>query len=132
MFATEKYVGAKYEETKELDVVDIAKLIRKDLKNEFRNIKFSVRTDKYIGGRSIDVVIKKCPFNAINPNYEQNVAGSQLYNLEGLGLIQDVQNILARYNYDKSQTQFDHYDVNFYSDVTFDFQLEKKWRAEAW
>jgi len=42
-------------ETVYVNVVDTAKLIRKDLKANFPNQKFSVRSDKYAGGASIDI-----------------------------------------------------------------------------
>lgn len=38
-----------------LDATDTAKLVRSALKREFPGVKFSVRTDKYSGGSSVDV-----------------------------------------------------------------------------
>lgn len=38
-----------------IDTVEIAKMIRKELKEKVPGIKFSVRSDKYSGGSSIDV-----------------------------------------------------------------------------
>jgi len=43
-------------ETVYVNVVDTAKLIRKDLKANFPNQKFSVRSDKYAGGASVDII----------------------------------------------------------------------------
>lgn len=41
--------------TEIIDAADVAKLIRKALKANFPETKFSVRTDRYAGGASIDV-----------------------------------------------------------------------------
>lgn len=38
-----------------IDTADVAKLVRKHLKKEFPGVKFSVRTDRYAGGSSVDV-----------------------------------------------------------------------------
>ena len=43
-------------EKKYFDTVETAKLIRKALKAKFPGVKFSVRSRKYAGGSSIDVV----------------------------------------------------------------------------
>ena len=44
-----------YGETKYLSVVETARIIRKALKNKFEGTKFSVRSDKYAGGASINI-----------------------------------------------------------------------------
>ena len=41
---------------------DTAKMIRKTLKNQFPSVKFSVRSDKYSGGSSINVSYTDGPF----------------------------------------------------------------------
>ncbi len=41
--------------TRYIDAAEVAKLIRKSLKLEFPQIKFSVRTSKYSGGASVDI-----------------------------------------------------------------------------
>lgn len=38
-----------------VDAADVAKIVRKALKAAFPGVKFSVRTDKYAGGSSVDV-----------------------------------------------------------------------------
>lgn len=42
-------------------ITEIAKLVRSDLKEAFPNTTFSVRSDTYTGGRSIDVFYKNGP-----------------------------------------------------------------------
>lgn len=46
-------------ETLELTTTETAKLIRKELKNAFSGIKFSVTCDKYAGGASIWITYDK-------------------------------------------------------------------------
>ena len=50
---TTKEIGAKF--NKDLDVADVAKLIRKDLKAAFPAAKFSVRIERYSMGQRINV-----------------------------------------------------------------------------
>jgi hypothetical protein len=46
-------------ETLEISTTDTAKLIRKELKNAFAGVKFSVTCDKYAGGATIWVTYDK-------------------------------------------------------------------------
>ncbi len=43
------------EKIQEISLVDTAKIIREELKTYFPNTKFSVRSDRYAGGCSIDI-----------------------------------------------------------------------------
>ncbi len=54
-----KHTGSKYEMTKGLDVAEIAKLVRKDLKKA--GYRASVRISRYSMGRSIQVEVKDLP-----------------------------------------------------------------------
>lgn len=95
--------GAKYREVQGMDVKDIAKLIRADLKNCI-DAKTSVRIERYAGGRSINVVVycQDYPDHA-----KQDV------------LRQMVREVTDKYNYDNSDVMSDYFSVNFYSNVTF-------------
>ena len=56
--------GSKYDETRHLSVVEIAKLIRKDLKAEFPECKFSVTTESASMCREIYVSLMESPYPA--------------------------------------------------------------------
>ncbi len=47
-------IGNKYEQFKSMDIKEIAKFIRNDLK-QFKDCKFSVSIQRYSGGRSVHV-----------------------------------------------------------------------------
>lgn len=127
--------GAKYE--KGLQVVEIAKRIRADIKaaiasGELPAIKTSVRISRYSMGRSIDVTITEAPFAVINPEWVQarneGVSVWELDNIEKFTaeanrVFDVVKNIRAAYNYDRSDSMTDYYDVNFGGGVSFDWKL---------
>lgn len=56
--------GSKYDETSHLSVVEIAKLIRKDLKAEFPECKFSVTTESASMCHEIQVSLMESPYPA--------------------------------------------------------------------
>jgi len=127
--------GAKYE--KGLQVVEIAKRIRADIKaaiasGEIPAIKTSVRISRYSMGRSIDVTITEAPFAVINPEWVQarneGVSVWELDNIdkftaEASRVFDVVESIRAAYNYDRSDSMTDYYDVNFGGGVSFDWKL---------
>jgi|SRR6185437_2116435 len=93
-------IGAKYEQTKNMDIAEIAKLIRQDIKQKHpAAAKSSVRIERFSNGRSIDVVVK-----GINAIHAEQVK-------------QDVEDIVAAYNFDDSDAMSDYFHVRFYSSV---------------
>jgi hypothetical protein len=55
--------GEKYD--RNLDITDIAKNIRKDLKVRFPKCKFSITIQRYSGGQSMSISLLEGPFKAI-------------------------------------------------------------------
>lgn len=110
----EKTYGAKYEQTKGLRRVEIAKLIRADIKaavaaGELPKVSYSVRASG--GGNSIHVRIawKARPVGD-RPAIER-------YTAETRALRSAVEQIVEAYNYDCSDLQSDYFDVRFYGSV---------------
>lgn len=124
--------GTLYLQTKNLNFKEIAKLIRTDLKNTFgKDIKFSVQTEYYSGGRSLNVKIKETIRNYLNPlNIKFPNERHLIYTDEGNELIEQIENIINKYNYDNSDSMTDYFDVRFYSHVWFDCDLKEKWEKE--
>lgn len=124
--------GTLYQQTKNLNFKEIAKLIRTDLKNTFgKDIKFSVTTKYYAGGKSINVEIKETIRNYLNPlNIKFPNERHSIYIGEGNELIEQIENIINKYNYDNSDSMTDYFDVRFYSHVWFDYDLKEKWENE--
>jgi hypothetical protein len=116
MTNTRQY-GTHYAATADLDIAEIAKLIRRDIKNlGLAPLKFSVRIDRFSMGQSIDVTIsgQDWPTTAYDPHFGFNRHTPQAAALMGM-----VEQIIGRYNYDGSDAMTDYYDVRFYSHVQF-------------
>ena len=129
-----KFTGEKF--NRDLDVKEIAKLIRKELKG-ISGLKTSVRIERYSMGRSINVSIKECGFNPMNPERikaeKENPHVSidlSIYTKQGSDLKDKIQSIVDQYNFDDSDSMTDYFNVNFYGFVNYDWQVEKVWREE--
>ena len=117
-----------------MSITDIAKAVRKDLKAEFgKNIKFSVRSQKFSGGTSLTVKIKKCAIDFIkseeefdeehmdfrlqNPDVYKNL--KRRYHRNDIIAVKDevkerIDGIVNFYNFDESEPMYDYFCVNFY------------------
>lgn len=93
-------VGSKYEETENLDIKEIAKLVRKDIKSAFPTFKFSVTIERYAMGQALHVVAKD--------------TGIDRHTEEGKAFVQALRQITDQYNYDDSDTMQDYHHVRFY------------------
>lgn len=132
-------VGDKYETTKSLDVAEIAKLVRKDIKSCKKigvipkGAKVSVRISRFSGGTSIDMTIREVPGMqvhnpawldwGINPETKHKAYPTLVelprYTPEAKDLKETLTSIVNRYNYDKSDSMTDYYNVRFYEHITF-------------
>lgn len=123
-------IGAKYDDT--LDIRDIARLVRSDIKVAKKDgsfpgdAKVSVTISRYSMGQSLNVHVTlpdrpaRVPADDPRARPYQGVgyAPETLYTIEAEDIIAAVNRIVAQYNYDNSDTQTDCFDVNFYSHVT--------------
>jgi hypothetical protein len=119
-------VGNKYQEVKSLSVVEIAKLVRKDLK-QFSDCKFSVTSDR----NTISIYLKDSPLNRLEI-YDQSQElgwGGKVISIEK-DLRKKVKEILDQYNYNNSEIMTDYFDVNFYSYFYLDSNLENKYKDQ--
>lgn len=107
-----RIVGAKYEMTEDLDIKEIAKLVRADLKTKFPGVKASVRIERYSMGQAINVDILSGlqPLHQTEPPKRPSVYGAQLRG--------QIAELLDEYNYDNSDMMEDYYDVRFASRVS--------------
>jgi hypothetical protein len=128
-----KFVGSKYDP--DLDVVEIAKRVRKDLKREYSECKFSVRIQRFSMGRSLDVTIKHTDFQVVNPDWVRfrvenpewdhaKTNAPELYTADGEALFKRVKEIVQAYNFDDSDSMSDYYHVNFSQKIVFDHDLD--------
>ena len=98
-----KHLGSKYEETKDLDIKEIAKLVRKDLGSEFPDAKFGVRIQRYSGGQAIHIHINEWP-------------GDDNYDVRSEARLK-VAVVAGRYNKSESDPMSDYHSCRFYSFV---------------
>jgi hypothetical protein len=119
-------VGNKYKEVKNLTVVEIAKLVRKDLK-QFNDCKFSVTSDY----NTITVYLKDSPLNRLEI-YDQSQElgwGGKVIAIEK-NFRSKVKEILDQYNFNNSEIMTDYFHVNFYSHFYLDSDLENKYKDQ--
>ena len=115
-------VGNKYQEVKSLSVVEIAKLVRKDLK-QFNDCKFSVTSDR----NSITVYLMDSSLDKLTSNEDYKETGMRFVVFEK-EFGNKLKEILNQYNYNNSDIMTDYSDVKFYSYIYRDGQLEQKYR----
>ena len=119
-------VGNKYKEVKNLTVVEIAKLVRKDLK-QFNDCKFSVTSDR----NTITIYLKDSPLNKLEI-YDQSLElgwGDKVIAIEK-NFRNKVKEILDQYNFNNSEIMTDYFHVNFYSHFYLDSDLENKYKDQ--
>jgi hypothetical protein len=123
-----KAFGSKFD--KSLDVKEIAKLLRKDLKayvnaNDLSGLKVSTKIDRFSGGQSIDMLIVALPdgIELVNPDWNQNYRISK-WSEKVTQILEDIKEMHKSYNYDGSNSMFDYFSVNYYGQVGIDWKLE--------
>jgi hypothetical protein len=142
---TAKTYGSKYQETKELHLTDLARLIRAEIKErvkagELPPLTYSVRTRH---GRTftgaIDVQVKGFEathwtdtrsgkrserFAIVSPEFarDPNTYGGSVsrYTPEAQALLARLEGIRNAYNYDASDPTTDYFDTRYYGDSDFD------------
>jgi hypothetical protein len=129
--------GAKYQATKDLRRVEVAKLIRADLKAFFgpRSAwKASVTCDGERGtGKGIDVgLTPPAGFLILNPdrvadelrNPHGNQRGYPRFSPAAQWVLDQVLDLVNAYNFDESDIGTDYFNVRFYEDVKIDGRAE--------
>ena len=105
-------IGNKYEQVKDLDIKEIAKLVRKDLK-QFKDCKLNVSISRYANGQSLWVKLKKCDdLNKLKK--EQN------YFSICPNFYKQIEDVINQYNFDKSHLPSDYCHVNFFTHICGD------------
>lgn len=122
---TDRHYGHAYAKTAHLDVADIARLVRVDIANLVGDAtippaKYSVKIKRYSGGQSIDVTIKNAAFDVYEIAEDAWGQPRPQYTGQAREVVALIEHAVGRYNYDGSDSQTDHYDVRFYSHVSFD------------
>lgn len=96
-------VGSKYEQVRHMDIKDIAKLVRADLKKAYPQYRFGVRIERYSMGQTMDVEIKDSGLERRTPEAHE--------------LEKAVRGIVDQYNYNDSNVMSDYHNENFHTSV---------------
>ncbi len=127
-------IGSKYDETKNLGLADLAKLIRADIKAlAVPGLKVSVRISRYSMGQSIELRVTEAPFVS---NYDELLADDKLV----ADIVADrrcdcikmpwltdaarevhlaLEAIHDSYNYDNSDSMTDYFHTRFAGSVSW-------------
>lgn len=90
--------GSRYD--KDLKTKDIAKLVKKEVKEIYKDIKIKATTEYNM--IRLDITF--------NDNYRNNYEE----------VLKDIRNMLNSYNYDCSEVDLDYFDNNFYSIINYE------------
>ena len=121
--------GSKYEITKDLDITDLSKMIKSELKEKYPDCKFNIKCERFSMGQSINVSIVDINFNPFTKEALENIKNNvdiinynnaEKYNEKYVSFIYDVKKITEQYNYDNSDSVTDYSDVRYYTNVHFD------------
>lgn len=131
--------GSEYQATKNLDIAEIAKLVRREIKQQYPEIRTSVRIERYSMGQSLNVRISESPEPLHNPDYDSDYNWAVRCGMaeispdheklttyltaRGQEIESGIKAIIEKYNYDDSDTMTDYFDVNFYSNVHIEAQV---------
>jgi hypothetical protein len=131
--ATPVLTGAKYD--RDRDVVDVAKLVRADIKQAVATgaipaAKYSVTIDRYSMGRSVTVTVTspsfrvynvaRLAYDLANTSRPMTDAERRWMSAEASDVVDFLEAILANYNENRSRPEEDYYDIAFAADVRID------------
>lgn len=113
---------------------EIAKAIRKEVADALpAGFKVSVRQNNSTGSSAIRAEITAIPegqqllsteyLSHLSENGESAAFSSQRYSPEVAKALEDIKRIADQYNYDNSDSMTDYFDVNFYFNVSVDYDL---------
>lgn len=135
--------GSNYQATRHLDLAQVAKLIRADIKEARADpgspvppdAKIRVRIERYSMGQSIDVTLDAMPDTwtyvapGTGPDYGNVYPTNGGYSGQCQAAIDAVRGIVESYNRDNSEPMTDYSDVKFFGWV--DVRDERSQRFEA-
>jgi hypothetical protein len=128
------FFGEKWEQAKKLDIADIAKLIRADIKTAIKSgdlpkgLKVSVRIHRYSLGQSIKAYVKKLPEGWLieTKEYREWKNNKSPYSildipfknrgisLEHSDMMRKLEDIGNAYNRKNTDSMSDYFDVDYY------------------
>lgn len=131
----ERKYGNKAIETKNLSTTEIAALIRTDIKTLINagtlpKGKYSVISKYYSGGSSIDIKVKSITgHKLLTPEYTSarragTWSGGVRFTKIASDVVETLQSLHSSYNFDSSDSQYDHFDTRFLGNAEIDHKAE--------
>lgn len=132
---------AEIAQVRSLDITEIASLVRRDIAAAVKGgrlpkIKTSIRIARFSGGQSLTITVSKVPDGFVVDNHVKReawltIAGNTSwspgcpgrYTPAAQGVLDTLEEISDQYNWDFSDSQSDHYDVNFYGHIRFNLPV---------
>jgi hypothetical protein len=137
--------GAKYEATRDLDIKEIAKRMRDDIKALDLDpaIKVSVKIQRYSGGQSIDIRVTALPLDfpvmsekgaSWQKQFPSKEHRAPFHWADGKSdeikeLITRLSRIHGAYNRDNSDSMSDYFCVRYYGNAELDWQVRRDHEA---
>lgn len=118
-------IGSRYAETADLDIADIAKLVRKDIKSAVKagtlpsDAKYTVRIERYSLGQSLHVTAT-LPDRPARVRDDFPYDGHYGFTPEADAIKNRLQRMTDAYNYDGSDVMTDYSLVRFYCTPSVD------------
>lgn len=124
-----------------MNVADVAKAVREDVKQAIKlgglpeGIKVSVTIDRFAGGQSLRVKITEAPFQVLNPerlqfdrDHPHSYPTLPLQTEQAKEVERRIEAIVGAYNQDRSDSQSDYFDKDFYQSVDYGHELQSRER----
>jgi len=133
------FEGVAYEATKDLDLTEVAKRVRVNLKNAQDmeclppEMTWTVNVRRFAGGQAIDVVLTGMPDSwtykqpGLAEDYLNRVPRHGGLTEQAEAAREWAKAMLQSYNRDDSDVQTDYFDVHFYGDVTLHDEAAQWW-----
>ncbi len=141
----ERTYGKKHD--RNLGVKEIAKMMRQEIKNSInagtipKGTKVSVRIERYSMGQSIDINLTEFPIQFLNiwrvkflqdhphiclSDIPESHPAREMYTPIASKTLAELKRIHSLWNHDGSDSMTDYFDVNYYGDATFGWELDSK------
>lgn len=123
-------LGSKYVPGR--DVVETKKAVLEDLKRARSagylppHVTFSGRTSRYSGGCSLNIAVKGLSDDEIfAPESENTLAYGRSRTKRARQVVQRVEALIGAHNVDRSRSESDYFDVDFYAQVSLESEADR-------
>lgn len=123
-----KVMGRNYEQVRDMDIKDIAKLVREELKIKFPKWKFSIKISRFAGGRALDIRVLGVPYNPFGEEAQKQIETEEYVNKRSVGFFireykndfREIEKAVEQYRMTDSDGMIDYFHTNFYGRVETD------------